>query len=60
MHMRALVSNFNDSAQLYFAAGIYCLHGKLAAAWNFTSVNLTENKFAPKWASLRPKSCERW
>ena len=27
----ALVSNFNDSAQLYFAAGIYCLHGKLTA-----------------------------
>ena len=25
----ALVSNFNDSAQLYFTAGSYCLHGKL-------------------------------
>ena len=56
----ALVSNFNDSAQLYFAAGIYCLHGKLTAVWNFTSVKLTEVKFAPKWVSLCPDSCEHW
>ena len=42
----ALVSNFNDSVQLYFAAGIYCLRGKLAAVWNFTFVDLTEVKFA--------------
>ena len=52
--------NFNDSAQVYFAAGIYCLHGKLTAVWNFTSVNLSEVKFAPKWVSLHPKSCECW
>ena len=38
----------------------YCLHGKVNAVWNFTSVNLTEVKFAPKWVSPRPKSCERW
>ena len=56
----ALTSNFNDSAQLCFAAGIYCLHGKFIAVWNFTSVNLTEVKIAPKWVSPRPKSCERW
>ena len=31
--------------QLYFAAGIYCLHGKLTAVWNFTSVKLTEVSF---------------
>ena len=47
-------SNFNDSAQLYFAAGIYCLHGKFTAVWNFNLVKLTEVKFAPKWVSLRP------
>ena len=41
--------------QLYFAAGIYCLHGKLTAVWNFTSVKLTEVKFGPKWVSLRTK-----
>ena len=46
---RALVINFNDSVQIYFTAGIYCLHGKLK--------NYME-KFAPKWVSLRPKSCE--
>ena len=28
------MSNFNDSAQLYFAVGIYCLHGKLTMVWN--------------------------
>ena len=41
----ALVFNFNDSAQLYFTAGIYCLHGKLAAVWNFAS-NFRE---LPQW-----------
>ena len=29
-----LASNFNDSVQLYFAAAIHCLHGKLTAVWN--------------------------
>ena len=51
-HARALVSNFNDSAQLYFAAGIYCLHGKLAAIWNFilvTKWNLHRSEFEPFW-----------
>ena len=55
-----LVIKFNDSAQLYFTASIYCLHGKLTAVWNFTSVKLIEVKFAPKWVLLRPKSRERW
>ena len=36
----ALVSNFTDSAQLYFTAGIYCLHGKLTAV-------CTEVSFTP-------------
>ena len=45
--------NFSDgSAQLYFIAGIYCVHGKLTAVW---LVKLTEVKFAPKWVSLRLK-----
>ena len=48
----------NDFAQLYFAAGIYCLHEKLAAVGNFTSVKLTEVKFAPKGLSLRLNSCD--
>ena len=43
-----LVINFNDSAQRYYITGIYCLHGKLTALWNFTSVKLTEAKFASK------------
>ena len=36
------------TAQLYFAVGIYCFHGKLTVVRNFTSVNLIEVKFAPK------------
>ena len=31
--------------QLYFAAGIYCLHGKLTVVWNLTSVKLTKVSF---------------
>ena len=42
-----------------FTAGIYFLRGKLAAVLNFTSVKLTEVKFAPKWVLLRLNSCER-
>ena len=44
--------------QLYFAAGIYCLHGKLAAIWSFTTPEVmwmlimklphTEVKFYPE------------
>ena len=45
--------------QLYFTSGIYSLHGKLTAVWNFTSVKLTEVKFAPKWVSLHLNSSER-
>ena len=41
----ALVINFNDSAEHYFTASIYCFHGKLSAVWNFTSVKLTEVSF---------------
>ena len=41
--------------QLYFTAGIYWLHGKLAAVWNFTSVKLTEVKFAPKKSFTSPE-----
>ena len=38
----------------------YCLHGKLTTVWDFTSVNLTEVKFALKCVSLQPKSCQHW
>ena len=33
--MRTIIT-FNDSAQLYFTAGFYCLHGKVTAVWDFT------------------------
>ena len=33
----------------HFTAGIYCLHGKLAAVWIFASVTLREVKFARKF-----------
>ena len=56
----ALVINFNDSAQFYFITGIYCLHENLTVVWNFTSMKLTEVKFAPKSVSLRLNSYERW
>ena len=52
---KAHVINFNDSERFYFTAGIYYLHGKLTAVWNFTSVNLTVAKFVPKWVSLHSK-----
>ena len=57
-----------DSAQLYFTAVFYCLHWKLTAVWNFTSVKLTtpevmwtlimkfltpKRNFTPKW-NLKP------
>ena len=67
-------SDFNDSAQLYITAGIYCLHGKLTAIWNFTPPEVmwtlimklahTEVKFYPEvksqtgLSSLR-LSCKR-
>ena len=38
----------------------FIVYMELTAVWNLTSVNLTELKFAPKWVSLCPKSCERW
>ena len=38
----SLVSNFNDSAQLYFTAVIYCLHGKLTTVISLWST-------WPKW-----------
>ena len=51
----ALVSNFNDSAQLYFAAGIHCLHAKLTAVWIITSVpkwNLRRSEFHYAWSHV--------
>ena len=49
MHMRTSYQiNFNNTAQLYFTVGIYCLHGKLTSIWNFTTV-----KFAPKWVKMK-------
>ena len=38
----------------------FTVYMEKAEVWNFTSVNLTEVKLAPKWVSLRPKLCERW
>ena len=43
-----------------FHGGHLLFTWKIATVWNFTSVNLAEVKFAPKWVSLLPKSCERW
>ena len=40
--------NFNNSTELYFTAGIYCLHGKPTTVCNFTSVKLTKVKFYPE------------
>ena len=41
--------NRTYSENLYFIAGIYCLHGKLTVVWNFISVELAEVKLAMKW-----------
>ena len=49
----ALVSNFNDYKPLYFTAGIYYLHGKLAVVCNFTLVNSTENLHQSEFHSVR-------
>ena len=54
----ALVRNFNNFAQLYITAVIYCFHGKLTVVWNFTSVNLTKVKSQTGLSSLRV-SCKR-
>ena len=50
---RPLAISLVDSPQLYITTGLYCLHGKLTAVWNFASVKLTEVKFAPKFHSAR-------
>ena len=39
----------SSKVHAHFTAGIYFLHGKLAAVWIFASVNLGELKFARKF-----------